>query len=204
MGVEGVPGTAVGATAAGMLLIWSGIKGRRVTDSLRSLISGQQPASVNAYPVTASFDPAAAGGAAVAAGGTASGSAIASDALKYQGAGYVWGGAPAKGTGNWDCSSFANWVLGHDLGIAIPGYPAGSYAGAAHGPTTLQYLGYGTAVAGGAAAAQPGDLCVWQTHMGIATGGGQMISALNPSLGTRVTTIAGGAPGLEVLFVRRP
>lgn len=198
MSVEGVPGTAVAATAAGMLLIYSGIKGRRVTDSLRSLISGQPPASVNAYPVTASFDAAAGGSTAVSGG-----SAIASDALKYQGKGYVWGGAPAKGLGNWDCSSFANWVLGHDLGMAIPGYSAGSYTGSAHGPTTLQYLGYGSKVPGGASAAQAGDLCVWQTHMGIATGGGNMISALNPSLGTRVTTIAGGSPGLEVLFVRR-
>ena len=51
--------------------------------------------------------------------------------------------------------------------------------------------------------AQAGDLCVWQTHMGIAVGGGQMVSALNERLGTRVTTISGGAPGGEVLFVRR-
>jgi cell wall-associated NlpC family hydrolase len=202
MGTEGVPGTAVAATAAGTLLLWSGIKGRRVTDSLRSLISGQQPASVNAYPVTASFDAAAAGGAA--GGAAPTGNAIADDALKYQGAGYVWGGAPGSGSGHWDCSSFANAVLGRDLGGVIPGYPAGTYHGQAHGPATLQYLGFGTAVPGGAAAAQAGDLCVWQTHMGIAIGNGQMISALNPSLGTRVTTIAGGAPGLEVLFVRRP
>jgi cell wall-associated NlpC family hydrolase len=205
MGVEGVPGTAVAATAAGALLIWSGIKGRRVTDSLRAVISGQQPAGVNAYPVTASFDdsPAAAAAGAVAAGGSASGSAIAAAALEGEGAGYVWGGAPAKGRGNWDCSSFANWTLGRKLGMAIPGYAAGTYTGAAHGPTTLQYLAWGSKVPGGAAAAAPGDLCVWQTHMGIALGGGQMISALNPSLGTRVTSIAGGAPGGEVLFVRR-
>ena len=195
------------ATAAGALLIYSGIKGKRVTDSLRAVISGQPPASAaNAYPVTASFDASGnpvVGGSAAVTGGSASGSAIANDALKYQGAGYVWGGAPGSGSGHWDCSSFANAVIGRDLHMTIPGYSAGSYHGQAHGPTTLQWLVFGTRVPGGASAAQAGDLCVWQTHMGIALGGGRMISALNPRLGTQVTTIGNGAPAFEVLSVRR-
>ena len=44
---------------------------------------------------------------------------------------------------------------------------------------------------------------MWQTHIGIATGGGRMISALNEHLGTQETTIADGAPGGELLFVKR-
>lgn len=195
---------AVAATAGGAVLIWSGIKGHKVTDTLRSVVSGQRPAGTTDLPITDTGVLVASAGAAGQGGAAgATGSAIADDALRYAGKGYVWGGAPAKGAGNWDCSSFANWVIGHDLGQPIPGYRAGAYDGRVHGPTTVQWLIYGTAVKGGAAAAQPGDLCVWQTHMGIATGGGSMISALNPRLGTRQTTIAAGAPGAEMLFVRR-
>jgi cell wall-associated NlpC family hydrolase len=207
MAVEGVSGMAVAATAAGGVLVWSGIRGHRVSDTLRSLVSGQQPSTGPADPALAispTFTPGS-GSTSTGASGTpgATGSAIANDALRYQGAGYVWGGAPAKGVGNWDCSSFCSKVLAIDLGMAIPGYAAGTYNGSAHGPTTLQYLIWGTGVKGGASAAQAGDLCVWQTHMGIATGGGNMISALNPRIGTKVTTISDGAPGAEVLFVRR-
>jgi cell wall-associated NlpC family hydrolase len=190
---------AVAATAGGALLIYSGIRGYAVSASLRAVLSGHTPAGqAQAAPIVAQYDATA---AAAAAGGTDS--AIADDALKYQGAGYVWGGAPGTGSGHWDCSSFANAVIGRDLGRAIPGYAAGAYHGQAHGPTTLQWLLTGTRVPGGASAAAAGDLCVWQTHMGIATGGGNMISALNPSLGTKVTTIGGGAPRGEVLVVRR-
>jgi cell wall-associated NlpC family hydrolase len=207
MAVEGVSGLAVAATAAGGVLVWSGIRGHRVSDTLRSLVSGQQPSTGPADPALAispTFTPGSGSTGASAGTPGATGSAIADDALRYQGAGYVWGGAPAKGVGNWDCSSFCSKVLAIDLHMSIPGYPNGSYDGSVHGPTTLQYLGYGTGVSGGANAAQAGDLCVWQTHMGIATGNGNMISALNSRIGTKVTTISGGAPGAEVLFVRRP
>src|ERR1017187_10674069 len=40
-GVSGVSGTAVAATAAGALLLWSGIKGASVTTALRDLLSGK-------------------------------------------------------------------------------------------------------------------------------------------------------------------
>jgi cell wall-associated NlpC family hydrolase len=50
-------------------------------------------------------------------------------------------------------------------------------------------------VSGGIANAQAGDVVVWANHMGIAIGGGQMVSALNPSLKTRVTPIQGYGNG---------
>ena len=53
MALSGVSGTAVAATASGLLLIWSGVKGTRVTDTLRSALSGHQPAGADAYPITA-------------------------------------------------------------------------------------------------------------------------------------------------------
>jgi len=56
------------------------------------------------------------------------------------------------------------------------------------------------------AQAQPGDLCVWQTHMGVALGGGKMISAEDPQQGTQIGEIGSGVSGFipgELLFVRR-
>ncbi|MGH7239603.1 MAG: NlpC/P60 family protein, partial [Candidatus Saccharimonadales bacterium] len=48
------------------------------------------------------------------------------DALSHQGAHYVYGAARPSG---WDCSGFVNWVLCHDLGVGIPGFPGGSFDG---------------------------------------------------------------------------
>lgn len=128
------------------------------------------------------------------------GSTISDDALKYAGQGYVWGGNASK-PGDWDCSSFVSYVLGHDLQLALPGGHWGDpgFPPHSHGPTTVNYLIFGTPVDTPA----PGDLIVWQTHIGICTGPNKMISALNESLGTKETTIAGGTPGGESVHYRR-
>lgn len=195
-----VDGISLGAVAAGAVFTYAGLKGYSIPHTIQDIVTGKSPAGQDqAAPITgAAFVTQGAGIA------TAAGSAIANDALQYQGAGYVWGGAPARGVGNWDCSSFANWTVGHDEGLAIPGYPAGTYDGTAHGPVTLEWLIWSGCVTIGhqGSAAQAGDLCVWQTHMGIATGGGQMISAQNPQGGTRVSGIDGFITG-ELLYVRR-
>jgi cell wall-associated NlpC family hydrolase len=192
-------------STAGLVLLWSGIRGEPVSQIIRQAASGQQPSGANTEPVTAPGSPDVAS-AATAASVSPTGNAVADDAQKYAGHAYLYGGAPGPdGSKPWDCSSFCNWVLGHDLGMTLPGASSPGFSGDSHGPNTVMYLAWGRAktISGNAAAAQAGDLCVWQTHMGIALGGGQMISALNPSLGTRVTSISGGAPGGEVLFVRR-
>lgn len=134
--------------------------------------------------------------------GTATGQQIATDALAYQGAGYSLGGAPANGIGDWDCSSFANWVIGHDLGLAIPLYSAGDYTGQSHGPTTLMWLAWTGCVNVSRSEVGAGDLCVWQTHMGIAISDSRMISAQNASNGTQVSGIDGFISG-ELLVCRR-
>lgn len=199
-----INGFSIAYTAFGGVVLWSGIRGEKISDTLRGVLKGQAPAA-NQEPITATV--AASSSSAPASGSSpATASAIANDALKYEGHAYLYGGAPGTaGTRPWDCSSFANWVLGHDSGMKLPGSSSAGYSGTSHGPNTLLYLGWGaaTTVGNSASAAKAGDLCVWQTHMGIALGGGQMISALNESLGTRVTSIPGGAPGGEVLFVRR-
>jgi len=124
-------------------------------------------------------------------------SSLSSDALKYQGAGYVFGGAPAKGRGNWDCSSFVNWCAGHDLGMAIPGIPAGQYNGSTHGPVVLSWATWSGVET--ISNPSPGDLTIWPGagalgHIGIVIGSNMMISALDTSQGTVVTPIEGYGP----------
>src|SRR5215472_13498415 len=75
------------------------------------------------------------GGAAVVTGDQ-----VASDALRYVGAGYIYGG-PAARPGDWDCSSFVSYVLGHDLGMALPGgkWGAPGFPPGSHGPVVESY-----------------------------------------------------------------
>jgi len=227
---QGVNGVAVAAVVAGALFVYSGVTGKGAFATLQSLIRGQNPSAV---PQSLGIAGAAvaAGAAATAAvqaqglpiaragGGAAAGgqpvpgratqpsafAAIAADAQRYIGAGYEWGGAPAKGPGHWDCSSFVNWVIGHDLGLAIPLYRAGTYTGSSHGPTAIMWQAWtgATTIGRHGADAQPGDVCCWQTHVGIAIGGGQMVSARNPAHGTGISTIDTGGPGGELLTIRR-
>ena len=199
------------AAGGGAILLWSGFRGKSWSNVLRSVVSGKNPnATPSSYPITSSSAAFIAansgfGGTAVAAHASASqtGDNIAQDAMKYIGAGYVWGGVPGSGQGHWDCSSFANAVIGRDLGLAIPGYKGGAYHGQSHGPTTVVWLVWTGAFTIKQKDMAPGDLCVWQTHMGIVTSPGHMVSAQDQQLGTRETTINGGAPFGEKLIIRR-
>lgn len=195
------------AAGGGAILLWSGFKGHNWSTTLRDLISGKGLPRTQDYPITTTpgaFTASNTGvGASASTGGTGSG--IAEDAGRYPGNWqYVWGGAPGNGNRG-DCSSFTNAVIGRDLGLAIPTYKAGAYHGQSHGPTTVVWLVWSGAFTIKRADAGPGDLAVWQTHMGIITdvGGQHMISALNAQLGCKSTTIAEAAPPGEKLFVRR-
>lgn len=118
-----------------------------------------------------------------------SGDAIALAAEGFAGKPYVYGGAGPSG---WDCSSFVSYVLCTDLKLAIPGYAGGAYSPSdGHGPVVSDYLMW----SGAKTVSTPlsGDLVCYgpDTHIGIYTGGGQFMSALNPSLGTRVSAVTG-------------
>jgi cell wall-associated NlpC family hydrolase len=196
-----INGPALGALGIGSLFLYSAIRGKSILASAQAIITGQSPQTVKQANPIVQNTPASTdnnfGGGTIPAGG------IAAAALKYQGHGYLYGGAPGpNGLGDWDCSSFCNWVIGHDMKMSIPGAPNGTYNPFNHGPATLSWITWGTAVSHNAKDAVAGNICVWETHMGIALGNGKMISALNPRLGTMVTTIAGGAPPGELLFVR--
>lgn len=132
-----------------------------------------------------------------------SGARIVADAMRYRGRPYVWG--------VWDCSGMVNHVLSADLGLAIPGYRPGGFTGPRpgdHGPVVQDYAQWGGAVT--VTSPAPGDLVIWWQpgapgggHIGIYTGGGRMISALDPQFGTLVTPVAGNGPGGVAMFYRR-
>jgi cell wall-associated NlpC family hydrolase len=193
-------GTAVGAFVAGTIFVYAGLTGKSVLASIQSVVSGKSPKGLaNANPIQGTGNPDAATMSPAAISGSVSGSAIASDAVRYAGHAYLYGGAPGpNGTSPWDCSSFCNWVLSHDMRMSIPG---GAWDPSTHGPATGSYLGFGTGISRSQVAA--GDLIVWPTHMGIALNNTQMISALNPGLGTQVTGIENGGPQGESLVCRR-
>jgi cell wall-associated NlpC family hydrolase len=135
-----------------------------------------------------------------------SGSRIAADAVTYAGSGYVYGGTPGTGRGNWDCSSFVNAVIGRDLELPIPGFAAGAYRGQVHGPDVLDWAAWG----GVSPVSSPvaGDLACWpgagpDGHIGIALDDAHMISALDTQDGTVKTPIEGYGPqGVQVVFRR--
>lgn len=200
-----VKGGYLALAGGGALLIWSGLKGKSWSQVLRTILNGRKPeTTLTAYGITGA--PITGAGIAVPASGAnvgPLGQAIASDAQGYIGAGYVFGGAPARGIGNWDCSSFVNWIVGHDMGKAIPTFAPGTYTGSTHGPPTGVWLVWTGCFTIPQRDMQPGDLIVWQTHMGVIVGKDQMVSALNSSIGTLQTTIAGGSPPGEIPFIRR-
>lgn len=190
-----VNGVAVASVATGSVLLWSGIKGWNLSRTIGEIITGHAPTGSEAYSLTAASN----GSSSVIASGNAGGAV--GDAMQYQGHAYVYGGSPGKdGKSPWDCSSFCNWVFGHDLKLAIPGYGAGQYDGSVHGPPTgswgvwpgLQHV----------SSPQAGDLIVWTGHMGICIGPNQMISALDSKDGTKVTPIQGYGNGPLMCYGR--
>lgn len=194
----GINGVALAAVGIGGVFCFAGIKGYSVTHTLQILISGKNPAKQS--QTTAIGTPTVTSSNTTGTGGGGGGGDPAGIAQSYVGKlKYVFGGPPPPGSV--DCSSFASKCLS-EAGIGNPGglpYNANS-----HGPTTISYLSWNgaTTIGHSPSDAQRNDLCVWQTHMGIALGNGQFVSARDPAEGVGIDSIAGDVPG-ELLFVRR-
>lgn len=118
---------------------------------------------------------------------------------------YHYGGAPGKfGLGCWDCSSFCNWLWGFIARQSIPGFPAGTYDGTVHGPSTLGWLSWQGQGVGSVhrSLASAGDLAVWPSHMGFCIDSNEMVSAQDPQKGTRKSGIDGFIGGQQPIILR--
>lgn len=186
-------GVSVAYCVVGGVLLFSGVKGATIADTVGAALSGNLTVK-NTEPITAQNSS---GGSTPATpttptGGTATGQQILGDAMKYNGHKYVFGGASNPTTG-WDCSSFASYVLGHDLNMQLPGNKSWSEltnAGKSHGPVADEFAhtpGF-KKVSSDPTKGQPGDLLVWTGHVGFSTGNGGMFSAYDTQSGTLATT----------------
>lgn len=191
---KGIPGFAIFLTAIGGIVAYSGVRGISVSAAARNLLAGVSPESV----------PKIASGAVEWNTGVdsahSSTSGIVATAMRYVGVMYNW--AHANPTVGWDCSGFCNWVLGHDLGMTLPG-GIKNFNGTWHGPPAAMWYVTTLATSIPRSEIQPGDLCVWPTHMGIAVDSDHMINAYQTGHPTQVTGIDDMAPPGELLRVRR-
>ena len=177
--VRDIPVPAVALAAAGAVTVWAATRGVGLAGGFRAVLAG------HSLP-TGDEDLVTGGGAADAnfgAGGELPvNNTLAAAALAYVGAGhlYRWGGANPDG--GWDCSGFANWVICHDLGLAIPGYGGGAFNGGAHGPVTMQWAIWSGATNVPREQVTAGDLVIWPLfHMGIAISNDRMVAAPGPN-----------------------
>jgi cell wall-associated NlpC family hydrolase len=165
--------------------------------AVHGIVTAAKTAAANAGSGTVN-QPTGPAASSQASGG---GDEIAARALKYIGSGYVLGGQ-ADRVGNWDCSSFVSFVLGHDLGYPLPGGKWGDpgMPPHAHGPITTNYMMWGKPVA--ASQVQKGDLVVSSEHMGIVVTEGTYMSAKTPILGTGLGFYTKDFPGGPPVFRR--
>ena len=188
------------AAGGGVLLVWSGLRGRSWSTVLRDVIGGQSPSiAATAYQI----EPGTADGTSIFGGGNfpSAGTAgpLSSVARRIApNLHYVFGGIPSQH--EVDCSSLVNASC-FELKLAVP--LDRHYTGLTHGPDTIAWLGWTGCKTIPHAQAQADDLAIWPTHMGIFTGPDTVISALNPRLGIRELPLKETAPGGEPLTVRR-
>lgn len=199
-----VDGLSLGMIGAGSLFLYAAATGRSIPAELQAFVQGKPPSSVAAGASPFGAPNAGSGPAAAAAAnpGTSGpvGQEIVADAVKYIGKlGWTFGGT--MNSGSPDCSGFVNGVLGRDLHLAIPGYPAGTFDGSVHGPASFGYPLWSGVEHISRAAVSPGDLCVWENaigHIGIAVDNKTLVSDLNPSLGVQETPIDSTDSGVLV------
>lgn len=168
----GISGLAVAMAAVGTYLVYSGVKNIPLLDGARDLLRGRVPQGTPGKVSTIGVTPD--GGTAGGAAGVLPGSygstpapagslnaAIVAEAQKHLGAPYRWG---AVGPSTFDCSGLVVYVL-RRLGLTL----------ARH--TTTTFLIWPGAVTVPRSQVVPGDLAIWQGHMGIFVSPTEMIHA---------------------------
>ncbi|WP_339017223.1 C40 family peptidase [Corynebacterium hesseae] len=119
--------------------------------AVRPSVRGPQEEGVVRHALTAS---------STASVGSAQGQAAAQAALSQVGTPYGWGGT---GNGSFDCSGLTQWAW-RQAGVELP--------------RTAESQTVGRQVS--ADELQPGDLIVWDGHVAMYSGGGQMVEAGSP------------------------
>jgi cell wall-associated NlpC family hydrolase len=191
--VGGVSGIGLMVTAAGGVLIVSGIRDVPVLDVLRGLAGGSVPAGAGPKVTTVAFTGAAGADTSsptsstpgpAAGAGTAGGAhpEIAAAARRYLGVPYVWGGKSPAGM---DCSGLVYLAIKNGTGDGT--CPLGSYMQSVwrkFDRISRQDVG-------------AGDVLWWPGHVVVAISNTECISAPRPGLRVRQETIrsAGPVPG---------
>ena len=136
--------------------------------AVQAAVRGSQPDNTtvtrHALPAPTSAEddvptPVAAQAPAVSSGST-QGRAAVQAAMSQVGTPYVWGGT---GAGGFDCSGLTQWAW-RQAGVELP--------------RTAESQAVGRQVS--AAELQPGDLVVWDGHVAMYSGDGQMVEAGSP------------------------
>ena len=119
--------------------------------------------------------------------------AVTTEAQKYLGVPYVWGGELPSG---WDCSGFIRWIFARAAGVTLPRV-AGDQAG--------------VGVNVDPANIKPGDLVFFKdtyapgiSHVGIALGGGRFIHASSVGEGTVISSLGESYYQQHYAGARRP
>jgi cell wall-associated NlpC family hydrolase len=169
---RGVSAVAVGAVGAGVILVWSGLKGSSVLSTLQSVIQGKKPAGEQTHPIA--HEVADVTVSAAAAIGAASSSQLVTLAARHKGERYCFTGQHGSFCGGScsDCSGFVSCVL-HEAGL-LGGHPLATGALATWG-TGVPY-----------SQRRAGDVIVWNGgtgggHTGIIIDGSHMWA--NPCTG---------------------
>lgn len=166
--VTGLNGLAIAMAVAGSVLLTAGIRNATVPDTLRALLKNT-PIPSKTEGSLAEIGGALLGGPVLGSG--VLGERIAQTALAEKGKPYKWA---TGGPNSFDCSGLVNWVLGHQLGLPIPGHTDGKYSG--HGPTSGQYYLW-AGVTTVKRPPQAGDLICYIGHIAIAISPTQMVHA---------------------------
>lgn len=195
-----INGMALGALGIGAVVLYSGVTGKSPLAITQNIITGKSPSAV--LPTQQIVSNSASAYANQSSQPTSDPGGLAGIAIQDVGHAYQYGGAPGiNGTNPWDCSSACNWWAGKKAGLVIP-YD-NPYTGIDHGPATGSWFFFGSMYNGSRTAPDAGIIIVWTSHMGISLGNGNICSALNPGLGTRVTSIVEAAPFGEPMNLRQ-
>jgi cell wall-associated NlpC family hydrolase len=185
-GPRGMNAIAVGAAGAGVLLVWSGLKGASVLETVQSLLQGQQPSGTRTRPIgTQIATTLTTGSKQLPTGGSPKAAAILKAAEERRGFTYCFGGGHGAICGGrcWDCSGYVSCVL-YRAGALPGGRPLATGALARWGQA-VPYV-----------SRAPGDVIVWNGG----SGGGHtgIIAAVDESGGTMWNNQCTGCGGVKL------